>query len=78
LAFGFSHPVAHQLPAGITAEGPTPTAIVLTGADTQVIGQVAADLRAYRRPEPSQGPGGRYADDVGRPNEAKKKSGTPL
>lgn len=52
LSLGFSHPVDHQLPAGITAECPTQTEIVLKGADKQVIGQVAADLRAYRRPEP--------------------------
>src|SRR5471030_1527122 len=52
LALGFSHPVDHQLPEGITAECPTQTEIVLKGADKQVIGQVAADLRAYRRPEP--------------------------
>jgi len=52
LSLGFSHPVDHQLPAGITAECPTQTEIVLKGADKQLIGQVAADLRAYRRPEP--------------------------
>lgn len=57
LSLGFSHPVDHQLPAGITAECPTQTEIVLKGADKQVIGQVAADLRAYRRPEPYKGKG---------------------
>ncbi|MDH2899319.1 50S ribosomal protein L6, partial [Rahnella variigena] len=61
LALGFSHPVDHQLPEGITAECPTQTEIVLKGADKQVIGQVAADLRAYRRPEPYKGKGVRYA-----------------
>ncbi|GAA58004.1 50S ribosomal protein L6 [Clonorchis sinensis] len=64
LSLGFSHPVDHQLPAGITAECPTQTEIVLKGADKQVIGQVAADLRAYRRPEPYKGKGVRYADEV--------------
>ncbi|MDU3395401.1 MAG: 50S ribosomal protein L6 [Klebsiella oxytoca] len=73
LALGFSHPVEHKLPAGITAECPTQTEIVLKGADKQVIGQVAADLRAYRRPEPYKGKGVRYADEVVRTKEAKKK-----
>ncbi len=73
LALGFSHPVDHELPAGITAECPTQTEIVLKGADKQVIGQVAADLRAYRRPEPYKGKGVRYADEVVRTKEAKKK-----
>ena len=73
LALGFSHPVDHQLPEGITAECPTQTEIVLKGADKQVIGQVAADLRAYRRPEPYKGKGVRYADEVVRTTEAKKK-----
>ncbi|AXF78084.1 50S ribosomal protein L6 [Erwinia tracheiphila] len=73
LALGFSHPVDHVLPAGITAECPTQTEIVLKGADKQLIGQVAADLRAYRRPEPYKGKGVRYADEVVRTKEAKKK-----
>ena len=73
LSLGFSHPVEHQLPAGITAECPTQTEIVLKGADKQLIGQVAADLRAYRRPEPYKGKGVRYADEVVRTKEAKKK-----
>ena len=73
LALGFSHPVDHALPAGITAECPTQTEIVLKGADKQVVGQVAADLRAYRRPEPYKGKGVRYADEVVRIKEAKKK-----
>ncbi|PHM29504.1 50S ribosomal protein L6 [Xenorhabdus budapestensis] len=73
LSLGFSHPVEHQLPAGITAECPSQTEIVLKGADKQVIGQVAADLRAYRRPEPYKGKGVRYADEVVRTKEAKKK-----
>jgi large subunit ribosomal protein L6 len=73
LSLGFSHPVEHQLPAGITAECPTQTEIVLKGADKQLVGQVAADLRAYRRPEPYKGKGVRYADEVVRTKEAKKK-----
>ncbi|MFC0140465.1 50S ribosomal protein L6 [Erwinia mallotivora] len=73
LALGFSHPVDHELPAGITAECPTQTEIVLKGADKQLIGQVAADLRDYRRPEPYKGKGVRYADEVVRTKEAKKK-----
>lgn len=73
LALGFSHPIEHQLPAGITAECPSQTEIVLKGVDKQVIGQAAADLRAYRRPEPYKGKGVRYADEVVRSKEAKKK-----
>lgn len=73
LSLGFSHPVEHTLPAGITAECPSQTEIVLKGADKQLIGQVAADIRAYRRPEPYKGKGVRYADEVVRIKEAKKK-----
>lgn len=73
LSLGFSHPIDHELPAGITAECPTQTEIVLKGADKQAVGQIAADLRAYRRPEPYKGKGVRYADEVVRTKEAKKK-----
>ncbi|MDG2956958.1 50S ribosomal protein L6 [Bisgaard Taxon 10/6] len=73
LSLGFSHPVEHTLPAGITAECPSQTEIVLKGADKQLIGQVAADIRAYRKPEPYKGKGVRYADEVVRTKEAKKK-----
>ena len=73
LSLGFSHPVEHTLPAGITAECPSQTEIVLRGADKQLIGQVAADIRAYRKPEPYKGKGVRYADEVVRTKEAKKK-----
>ena len=73
LALGFSHPVEHALPAGVTAECPSQTEIVLKSADKQVVGQVAADIRAYRRPEPYKGKGVRYADEVVRTKEAKKK-----
>ncbi|MGL9760464.1 MAG: 50S ribosomal protein L6 [Symbiopectobacterium sp.] len=73
LSLGYSRPIDHALPAGISAECPTQTEIVLKGADKQVIGQVAADLRAYRCPEPYKGKGVRYADEIVRIKEAKKK-----
>ncbi|XOD70214.1 MAG: 50S ribosomal protein L6 [Sodalis sp. (in: enterobacteria)] len=73
LFLGFSHHIDHQLPAGITAECPSQTEIILKGADKQIIGQVAADLRAYRRPEPYKGKGVRYADEIILTKEAKKK-----
>lgn len=73
LALGFSHPVKHQLPAGVKAETPTPTEIVLKGADKQVIGQTAAEIRAYRPPEPYKGKGVRYANERVVIKETKKK-----
>ncbi len=73
LTLGFSHPVDHVLPEGIKAECPTQTEIVLTGCDKQLIGQVAADIRSYREPEPYKGKGVRYADENVRTKEAKKK-----
>jgi len=73
LTLGFSHPVEHELPAGIKAECPSQTEIVLTGCDKQLVGQVAADIRSYREPEPYKGKGVRYADEVVRTKEAKKK-----
>ncbi|QGM81570.1 50S ribosomal protein L6 [Otariodibacter oris] len=73
LNLGFSHPVEHTLPAGVTAECPSQTEVVLKSADKQLIGQVAADIRAYRRPEPYKGKGVRYSDEVVRTKEAKKK-----
>ncbi|MCE2572269.1 50S ribosomal protein L6 [Motilimonas eburnea] len=73
LTLGFSHPVEHTLPEGITAECPTNTEIVLKGIDKQLIGQVAADIRGYRPPEPYKGKGVRYADENVRRKEAKKK-----
>lgn len=73
LILGFSHPVDYTLPIGITAECRNQTEIVLKGADKQLIGQIAANLRAYRRPEPYKGKGVRYADEVVRTKEAKKK-----
>ncbi len=73
LNLGFSHPIDHQLPAGVTAECPSQTEIVLKSADKQLVGQVAANIRAYRRPEPYKGKGVRYSDEVVRTKEAKKK-----
>lgn len=73
LNLGYSHPIEHQLPNGIKAECPSQTEIVLTGADKQLVGQVAADVRAYRRPEPYKGKGVRYDDEIVRTKEAKKK-----
>ncbi|MDG1468679.1 MAG: 50S ribosomal protein L6 [Glaciecola sp.] len=73
LTLGFSHPVAYEMPAGITVETPSQTEIIVKGADKQVVGQVAANIRAYRPPEPYKGKGVRYSDEVVRRKEAKKK-----
>lgn len=73
LSLGFSHPVAHQMPAGVKAETPTPTEIVIKGIDKQQVGQVAAEIRAYRSPEPYKGKGVRYSDEVVVLRETKKK-----
>lgn len=73
LTLGFSHPVEYNLPAGVTAETPSNTQIVLKSADNQLLGQVAADIRNYRRPEPYKGKGIRYSDEQVRRKEAKKK-----
>ncbi|SDK36015.1 LSU ribosomal protein L6P [Ferrimonas sediminum] len=73
LTLGFSHPVEHVLPEGVKAECPSQTEIVLSGADKQAVGQVAAEIRAYRAPEPYKGKGVRYADENVRRKEAKKK-----
>jgi len=73
LTLGFSHPVEHQLPEGISAETPSQTEIVIKGADKQVVGQVAAEIRGYRPPEPYKGKGVRYADEYILRKEAKKK-----
>ncbi|MCP4278633.1 MAG: 50S ribosomal protein L6 [Alteromonas sp.] len=73
LTLGFSHPVEHALPEGIKAECPSQTEIVVTGCDKQLVGQVAADIRSYRAPEPYKGKGVRYADENVRTKEAKKK-----
>ena len=73
LAIGFSHPVDFEMPAGIKVATPTPTEIVLTGADRQVLGQIAAEIRAVRPPEPYKGKGIRYSDEVVVIKETKKK-----
>ena len=73
LSLGFSHPVAHSMPAGVTATTPTPTEILIKGIDRQQVGQVAAEVRAYRPPEPYKGKGVRYANEVVKLKETKKK-----
>ena len=73
LTLGFSHPVIYNLPQGVTAETPSQTEIVLKSADKQLLGQVAAEIRAYRPPEPYKGKGVRYSDEYVRRKEAKKK-----
>jgi len=73
LSLGFSHPVDYQVPPGITVETPSQTEIVISGSDKQKVGQVAAEIRAYRPPEPYKGKGVRYSDEVVLRKEAKKK-----
>jgi large subunit ribosomal protein L6 len=73
LELGYSHPINHKMPAGVTVQTPTPTEVVLTGVDKQVLGQIAAQIRAYRPPEPYKGKGVRYADEVVQIKETKKK-----
>ena len=73
LALGFSHPVDHTMPAGVKVETPTQTEIIVKGADKQQVGQVAAEIRAYRSPEPYKGKGVRYANEVVVIKETKKK-----
>ena len=73
LNLGFSHPVEYNLPTGVTAETPSQTEILVQGIDKQLVGQVAAEIREFRRPEPYKGKGVRYADERVRRKEAKKK-----
>lgn len=73
LALGYSHPIDFQLPEGVTAETPTPTEILLKSIDKQLLGQVAANVRGFRPPEPYKGKGVRYADENVLRKEAKKK-----
>lgn len=73
LSLGYSHPIAHKMPDGIKVETPTQTEIVIKGIDKQLVGQVAAVVRGYRKPEPYKGKGIRYADEVVRIKETKKK-----
>ena len=73
LSLGFSHPVVHEMPKGVKCETPTQTEIVIKGVDRQQVGQVAAEIRAYRSPEPYKGKGVRYADERVIIKETKKK-----
>jgi large subunit ribosomal protein L6 len=73
LAVGYSHPVNFDMPAGITVATPTPTEILIKGADRQRVGQIAAEVRAVRPPEPYKGKGIRYADEKITIKETKKK-----
>ena len=73
LTLGFSHPVVHQMPKGIKVVTPTQTEIVISGIDKQLVGQVAAEVRAHRSPEPYKGKGVRYSDEVIVLKETKKK-----
>jgi large subunit ribosomal protein L6 len=73
LALGFSHPIEYPIPEGITVETPTQTEILVKGADKKMVGQVAADIRSYRPPEPYKGKGVRYSDERVELKEAKKK-----
>ena len=73
LSLGFSHPVVHVLPKGVKAETPVQTEIVVRGVDKQQVGQVAAEIRAYRPPEPYKGKGVRYANERVVIKETKKK-----
>src|SRR6187397_1897178 len=72
LSLGFSHPVLFQVPAGITVSTPTQTEILVSGADKQQVGEVAAKIRAYRKPEPYKGKGVRYSGEKINMKEAKK------
>jgi large subunit ribosomal protein L6 len=73
LTLGFSHPVVHEVPEGVSIETPSQTEIIIKGADKQQVGQVAAEIRSYRPPEPYKGKGVRYADERVVLKEAKKK-----
>ena len=73
LTLGFSHPVNYQLPEGVTAETPSQTEIIVKGIDKQIVGQAAAEIRAFRPPEPYKGKGVKYADEYIARKEAKKK-----
>ena len=73
LTLGFSHPIDYELPEGVSAETPSQTEVVIKGIDKQLVGQVAAEIRSFRPPEPYKGKGVRYADEHVRRKEAKKK-----
>jgi large subunit ribosomal protein L6 len=73
LTLGYSHPIVHEMPEGIECKTPTQTEILIKGINRQVVGQVAAEVRAYRQPEPYKGKGVRYSDEVVVLKETKKK-----
>jgi len=73
LSLGYSHPIVYQMPEGVSVQTPSQTEIIISGADKQKIGQVSAEIRAFRAPEPYKGKGVRYADEVVVMKEAKKK-----
>lgn len=73
LSLGFSHPVVYKLPDGVTAATPTQSEIIIKGSDRQRVGQVAAEIRAYKSPEPYKGKGVRYSDEKVVLKEVKKK-----
>jgi len=73
LTLGYSHPIVYKLPEGVTVETPSQTEVVVKGTDKQLVGQVAADIRAFRPPEPYKGKGVKYANEVIARKEAKKK-----
>jgi len=73
LSLGFSHPIVYRLPDGVKAETPTQTEIIIKGSDRQKVGQVAAEIRAYKPPEPYKGKGVRYSDEKVALKEVKKK-----
>jgi large subunit ribosomal protein L6 len=73
LSVGYSHPIEHKMPAGVKVETPSPTEIVVKGADKQKVGQIAAELRAFRPPEPYKGKGVRYSNETVVLKETKKK-----
>ncbi len=75
LTLGFSHPIKHQLPENVTAETPSQTEIILKSHNKQLLGQTAAEIRAYRPPEPYKGKGVKYADEQIKRKEAKKAAG---
>ena len=78
LTLGFSHPVVHDVPEGVTVETPSQTEIIIKGADKQQVGQVAAEIRGYRPPEPYKGKGVRYAGEQVRRKAGKAAVGTGL
>lgn len=73
MSLGFSHPIVYKMPGGITVETPTQTEVVIKGINKQQVGQIAAEIRSFRRPEPYKGKGVRYSDEIITLKETKKK-----